>query len=560
MADVVTNIIARDKTKAGLAAARKSVSTFSTDVKKITAGVIGADLISSAGRAAMAQAQAFFRSGIQFTRALETTGAQFRTLLGSDSLAQSQLNFVRQFAADTPFFIQQVADASRLLVQFTGSATEANKALELVGDAAAGSGADVSNVALWWGRLLDGLKNNRPVGEALARLQELGIISGQVRSEVEALVDAEKGQEAQQLITTKVTTTYEGAMSRLRGTIGGAIDTAQNATEELASIVLEVTGVTDALKDGANWWTDWANAAKDAIVDTESFLAAFAPKVAKDALAIQREWERRARKNLGPLGQMLWQGGFFEGSPLLGAGVTVVGDVPGQPPAVETAAARAARLRAEAIAARERARYTEEGQLPTGTPDLWRMMGADPILHDPVSQQTRNRAREFNLARANPALALQQRGFDFPIEEFTEHNTEIIEKGNIQQHQDFMKNIAAIQGVISGVDQLIALQQGGGSWWQKALTIAGVGVGIVGSLGTLSPALAGALPGVLTGAKGAALASTLTQVGRLGGVGGSRGQSNSAPRGGGRNITINSNISIDGDTWGRGIGNAVLEN
>ena len=257
--EVVTRIRAKDDTKAGLRSAKSSFQTFAVQAKTITTGIIGAELISAGGRAAMDAARQFFREGIAFTRALETTGAQMRTLLGSQGMAQQQLDFIKRFAADTPFFIQQVADANRLLVQFTGSAVEANDAMNLVGDAAAGSGADVANVALWWGRLVDGLKNNRPVGEALSRLQELGIVNGFVRGRVEELVDAEKGLEAQQFITAEVTETFDGAMERLRDTLGGAIDTAQNTTQDLASLTLEVSGVTEALKDGAEWWVRWGN-------------------------------------------------------------------------------------------------------------------------------------------------------------------------------------------------------------------------------------------------------------------------------------------------------------
>ena len=263
--DIVTRVTAKDDTKAGLRSARSSFKTFAKDAKTITTGVVGGELISAAGRAAMDTARQFFREGIAFTRALETTGAQMRTLLGSQGMAQQQLDFIKRFAADTPFFIQQVADANRLLVQFTGSAVEANEAMNLVGDAAAGSGADVANVALWWGRLVDGLKNNRPVGEALSRLQELGIVNGETRGRVEELVEAERGLEAQQYVTARVTDTFSGAMSRLRDTIGGALDTAQNAKEELLAMALEISGVTDALKTGADGWTVWANRATQAL-------------------------------------------------------------------------------------------------------------------------------------------------------------------------------------------------------------------------------------------------------------------------------------------------------
>ena len=257
--DITARVRVQDRTKGGLNQAKRNVSRFAREVKGITAGVVGADLISSAGRMALQRVEAFFRAGIDFTKAMETANAQFKVLLGTGGLAEGQVNFIRQFAADTPFFIQQVTAASRLLVQFIGNTQEANKYLSLVGDAAAGAGADIENVALWWGRFVDAARAGRPVGEATARLQELGLITGHARSEIEELIEAGKGLEAIQTGENALRRT-EGAMGELRETLAGAIDTATNATQEFASVALEVNGINEALKDGANAWTDWMNA------------------------------------------------------------------------------------------------------------------------------------------------------------------------------------------------------------------------------------------------------------------------------------------------------------
>ncbi len=40
---------------------------------------------------------------------------------------------------------------------------------------------------MWIGRLYDGLQSGRPVGEAMMRLQELGVISGDTRNQIENL-------------------------------------------------------------------------------------------------------------------------------------------------------------------------------------------------------------------------------------------------------------------------------------------------------------------------------------------------------------------------------------
>ena len=516
--DITARVKVRDGTGPGLRAAKRNVSRFASDVRGVTTGVLGADLISSAGRAAMHRVEQFFRLGIEYTKAIEASQAQFRTLLGTDSAAAAQLRFVRDFAAETPFFIQQVADANRLLVQFTGSATDANKALSLVGNAAAGAGADVSNVALWWGRLLDGLRNNRPVGESLARLQELGIIGGSTRGAVEALVKANKGLQAEQIITADVTEKFDGAMQRLRETMGGAIDTAINATEELSATALEVSGVSAALTLGANAGTEWANAAVRNMERLNN--VKFSPQVlavlAYTASQGQASFFVRLFRMLGA--DTPGQGGGEDVS-LPGPWNTGASPTPGQ-----------AWLDAGGRQLLEAARNPRQ-----------RRMQHHPMLRRPMFGSI-NLAQLLGRARAESWWAgssgemlpdLRDRESIINIEEITGEAKDLA-------HRDAQRALQVAQSVLSGIDRIVAgIQQGGKS-------------GLFGAIGGILMSAAAFVPGpwqIPALIAGAGVNYGARYFGARSGETGA-----SSPRSGGRGgatrapvVNVHNTVMIDGD-------------
>ena len=163
---------------------------------------------------------------------------------------------------------------------------------------------------------------------------------------------------------------------------------------------------------------------------------------------------------------------------------------------------------------------------------------------DPVSRQTRDRARNFNLARANPMLALQQRGFGFPVEEFTQHNEEVSREIGDEAHRDALRALHVSQSVLSGIDRIAAgIQQGGKSGFFGAIG------GVLANIGTLAlaanPATAWALPLAIAGT-GVSTASRF--FGRRGETGasspraGSRGGAARAPV-----VNVHNTVMIDGD-------------
>ncbi|MED2976580.1 transglycosylase SLT domain-containing protein [Bacillus swezeyi] len=117
----------------------------------------------------------------------------FETLLGSRDAANKRLDELTTFAGQTPFTRDEIFESSRVLQVFTGNALSTAEGMKLVGDVAAGVQRPFSEVSLWMGRLYDGIKSGRPIGDATAALQEMGAISGQTRNKLEKL--AESGED-----------------------------------------------------------------------------------------------------------------------------------------------------------------------------------------------------------------------------------------------------------------------------------------------------------------------------------------------------------------------------
>lgn len=156
---------------------------------------------------------------------METMRAQWETLLGSTEKAQARMNELRQFAAETPFEIPEVMQASRTLQVFGGAALATGDNLRLVGDVAAGTNQPFSDVAMWVGRMYDAIKSGQPFGEAAQRLQEMGALSGENRRKIEKLAEGVKNgnvtmQEAWQQ-TTGTFSQFSGGMERMSQTVAG---------------------------------------------------------------------------------------------------------------------------------------------------------------------------------------------------------------------------------------------------------------------------------------------------------------------------------------------------
>lgn len=200
--------------------------------------------------------QSFIKAGSE----VEDLTTQFKTLLGSTGAAQNRIKELSKFAQTTPFQLTDLAQASKLLQQFGGTALATGDSLRMVGDAAAVTATrDIAGVAMWVGRAYDALKANRPIGEASARLQELGLISGEVRAKIEALQKQARGKEAWKVLEAQLKTN-SGAMEELSKTASGLTSTIK---DQLAAAMRQMLsggawqGYKNLLQNIVNLMNSW---------------------------------------------------------------------------------------------------------------------------------------------------------------------------------------------------------------------------------------------------------------------------------------------------------------
>lgn len=197
--------------------------------------------------------QSFVRAGSE----MEDLTTQFKVLLGSTTDAKKRMEELSKFAQTTPFQLKDVANASRTLETLTQGALSTGDGLRLVGDAAAATGADFQNLSIHVGRAYDGLQSNRPVGESMMRLQELGLVTGDTRTKIEELQKAGKGKEAWQVLQDQLKKT-EGGMKELSGTVTGLTSTFKDQLSAAMRQMLE-GGIWDGTKSGMQGLVDSMN-------------------------------------------------------------------------------------------------------------------------------------------------------------------------------------------------------------------------------------------------------------------------------------------------------------
>ena len=192
------------------------------------------------------------KSMISATKEMELLEVQFKTLLGSQGEAQKRMADLSKMASETPFELGEIARASRVLETLTKGALSTGEGLRLVGDASATTGSDFENLAMWVGRAYDGLQSNRPVGEAMMRMQELGLVSGEARNEIEKLQKAGKGKEAWKILESQLQRT-SGGMKSLSQTAEGLESTTRDLVKEFWRQADASLGVSKTYKTLLGW-------------------------------------------------------------------------------------------------------------------------------------------------------------------------------------------------------------------------------------------------------------------------------------------------------------------
>jgi hypothetical protein len=244
---------------AGLRAIGTAASSLKATLVGIAASVGG---LVSLGAA--------IQQSVKFNAELEQQGVAFKTLLGNAEAASRRMAELARFAAETPFELPEIVQASKVLQSLTNGALASGEGLRLVGDAAAATGRPLEEAAMWIGRLYAGLQSGTPVGEATLRLLEMGLISGTTARRLNDL--AESGQGAGEAMTILRDTfgrlggamadqsqTFSGLLSTLKDTFNMALaDIGKPLFDGLKQGLEELIPVVEGLGEKISAWVSIA--------------------------------------------------------------------------------------------------------------------------------------------------------------------------------------------------------------------------------------------------------------------------------------------------------------
>lgn len=221
--------------------------------------------------------------------------SSFEVLLGSKKKAQKRIDDLTTFAGSTPFTRDEIYQASRTLQVFTGNALSTGKGLKMVGDVAAGTNSEFSDVALWVGRMYDGMKNHQTIGEATAALQEMGAISGQDRTKLEALAASNKKISQTWPQAMKAFQKYDGLMEKQSDNLGNLMlgvksFVTNNVFKKLGK------GLGDGISPGLRKFRQWRSENKELIAEMGSGIEKFSAEISGKAVDAVSNLAEKANK------------------------------------------------------------------------------------------------------------------------------------------------------------------------------------------------------------------------------------------------------------------------
>lgn len=207
-----------DGTKSAIDRARTSASAIMHQMANIKAGWdMATGAIATGAKAVWSAVKEAFK--------FESLTVQFSVLMGSMDKAKARMAELADFAAKTPFSMEDAVVASRQLHVFSNGALGATGSLKLIGDAAAAVGGDMKEVSFWVGRAYSMIKGGQPFGEAAMRLQEMGIITPEVRTKMEELQAAGASNAEVWAVLEARLGTFSGGMEQLAKSGNGLIST-----------------------------------------------------------------------------------------------------------------------------------------------------------------------------------------------------------------------------------------------------------------------------------------------------------------------------------------------
>ena len=220
---------------------------------------------------------------------LETMETQFISLTGGAEQAGAMVDQLNQFAAATPFQIEEIAGAARQLLAAGTDISQVNEQLGFLGDIAATSGESIEDITAIFAKVQ---AKGKVELENLNQLAERGIPIFTALSEATGLLPSQLGAGAVTVEQFNATLRgfaeeggfAHGAMERLSQTAAGkfstALDNLKQAGASLGNVLLPyVTAAIDKVTELAAGFMKLDDSTKTTIVVVAAIAAAVGPAV-----------------------------------------------------------------------------------------------------------------------------------------------------------------------------------------------------------------------------------------------------------------------------------------
>jgi tape measure domain-containing protein len=252
MADIKINIqVIEGQAKAALSGLEKQTKQadqafkgLNLTIKQVSSAtsVFLGNIAAQAFTAAIAGVKQF--AGAIFDTAVEVDNIKrkLETLTGSAQLAGKAFETIAKFSDESPFELKEVAEASNKLLALGVAVRDLEPALRTLGDISTASGANLSELALAFGKVeqqgvatgreINAFQNNAiPILDALAEVT--GKTNGAVKKlAAEGKIDAETFQKALKALGAEGGFAFE-AMQKQSQTLGGRLKTLEDSFENL---------------------------------------------------------------------------------------------------------------------------------------------------------------------------------------------------------------------------------------------------------------------------------------------------------------------------------------
>jgi hypothetical protein len=202
-------------------------------------GRLGLGSLSFAGgmMAVTGAVVAGIKAGVEYNAMLEQQTAKFETLMGSVDAAKQRVEELNKFASSNNLEFSSVARANRLLETMTAGALAGADGMKLIGDAATYADRPIDEVAASVGRLYNGLQNGTPVTGITQRLAEMGVISNDVKRQLDGLATKQITGAQAWAIAEGELAKYSGSMDKQTRTFSGLMGVAKNSMQDFAGTV-----------------------------------------------------------------------------------------------------------------------------------------------------------------------------------------------------------------------------------------------------------------------------------------------------------------------------------